>query len=410
MKFRTERDSLLEAIATAGRAASQRGTGTGTPSLQLTLRSDHLDVVGADPDLVIEVSTTVAGESDGSTLVPSRLVTEIVRSFEPGTVTFLADDEEARLSSGRAEFTVRVPVGAAITRLGPPEGEGITLPAQLFAEGLRQVVRAALTDDSRAPQLTGVLMVATETGLRLVATDSYRLAYRDLDGVSALDPGSEVLVPARALVEIQRLVSSAPGASGSTSGSGPSGSGGSAEHATAGSSGTGTTGRASSGGGEERQLVFRHSELDAVFDLASTRLTTRLLRVAFPQYERLIPASYPNALTAGREELTAALRRVRLMVRDSKDAATPVRITFAPEGAELRVLTAETGQAVEHIDGSFEGEELTVAFNPGYLLDGVEAIRSERVVLEVIDGTKPATVRGEGEDDYRYLLMPVRVS
>ena len=81
-----------------------------------------------------------------------------------------------------------------------------TLPAQLLAEGLRQVVRAALTDDSRAPQLTGVLMVATETGLRLVATDSYRLAVRDLDGVSALDPGSEVLVPARALVEIQRLV------------------------------------------------------------------------------------------------------------------------------------------------------------------------------------------------------------
>jgi DNA polymerase-3 subunit beta len=396
VKFRTERDSLLEAIATAGRAASPRGTGAGTPSLQLTLRSDRLDVVGADPDLVIEVSTTVGGESDGSTLVPARLVTEIVRSFDPGTVTFLSDDEEARLSSGRAEFTVRIPVGAAITRLGPPEGEGIVLPAQLFAEGLRQVVRAALTDDSRAPQLTGVLMVATETGLRLVATDSYRLAYRDLEGVSALEAGSEVLVPARALVEIQRLVGSSA-SSASSGGAAPA-----TPSPASGSSGTSA--------GEERRLVFRHSELDAVFDLDATRLTTRLLSVAFPQYERLIPASYPNALTAGREELTAALRRVRLMVRDAKDAATPVRITFAPEGAELRVLTAETGQAVEHIDGSFEGEELTVAFNPGYLLDGVEAIRSERVVLEVIDGTKPATVRGEGDDAYRYLLMPVRVS
>ncbi len=386
MKFRTERDGLLEAIATAGRAASQRGIGVGTPSLQLTLRSDRLEVVGSDPDLVIEVSTTVAGEADGSTLVPARLVTEIVRSFDPGTVTFLAGEDEARLSSGRAEFMVRIPAGAAITRLGPPDGEGISLPAQLFADGLRQVVRAALTDDTRAPQLTGVLMVATETGLRLVATDSYRLAYRDLDGVSALEPGSEVLVPARALVEIQRLVGS--GGASASSGAQPAGG---------------------QGGGEERRLVFRHSALDAVFDLDSTRLTTRLLQVAFPQYERLIPPSYPNQLTAGREELTAALRRVRLIVRDAKDA-TPVRVSFAPEGAELRVVTTETGQAVEHVDGSFEGQELTVAFNPGYLLDGIEAIRTERVVIEVIDGTKPATVRGEGDDDYRYLLMPVRVS
>lgn len=375
MKFRTERDSLLEAIGTAARAASPRGAGVGTPSLQLSLRGSRLEVVGADPDLVIEARTSVAGEADGSTLVPARLVNEIVRSFEPGTVTFLSDEEEARISSGRAEFTVRIPVGAEITRLGPPEGEGITLPADLFATGLRQVVRAALADDSRAPQLTGVLMVATETGLRLVATDSYRLAFRDLDGLSALEPGSQVLVPARALAEIQRLVAGAP---------------------------------APAEG--ERELIFRHSELDAVFDLDAVRLTTRLLRVAFPPYERLIPPSYPNALHAAREELAAALRRVRLMVRDAKDSSTPVRIHFAPDGAELRVLTAETGQAVEHVDGSFSGEELTVAFNPGYLLDGIEAIRTEKVVLEVIDGSKPATVRGEGDDEYRYLLMPVRVS
>jgi DNA polymerase-3 subunit beta len=384
VKFRTERDSLLEAIATAGRAASQRGT-VGTPSLQLSLRGNRLEIVGADPDLVIEVSTSVGGESDGSTLVPARLITEIVRSFDAGTVTFLADDEEARISSGRAEFTVRVPIGAAITRLGPPAGEGISLPAPLFAEGLRQVVRAALTDDSRAPQLTGVLMVATESGLRLVATDSYRLAYRDLEGVSALDEGAEVLVPARALVEIQRLVGSAAPGAGASSGSGERADG-------------------------ERRLVFRHSDLDAVFDLDTTRLTTRLLRVPFPQYERLIPPSYPSSLTAGREELAAALRRVKLMVRDAKDAATPVRVGFAPEGAELRVVTPETGQAVEHIDGDYEGDELTVAFNPGYLLDGVEALRTERVVLEVIDATKPATVRGDGDGEYRYLLMPVRVS
>ena len=138
-------------------------------------------------------------------LVPSRLVVDIVRSFEPGAVSVVAGDEEVRFSSGRAEFVVRVALGAEITRLGVPEQQGIEIPGGLFADGLRQVVRAALVDDSRAPQLTGVLMVATEAGLRLIATDSYRLAFRDFAGMTVVEPGHQVLVPAKALAEVQRL-------------------------------------------------------------------------------------------------------------------------------------------------------------------------------------------------------------
>lgn len=374
MKLRTERDGLLDALATASRAASARSAvGSVSPSVQLVLRGNRLDVTGSDPDLVIEVRTTVAGEADGSVLLPSRLVVDIVRAFDPGAVTITSDDEEVRITSGRAEFSVRVPVSAEITRLSSPDSEGIAIPAGRFADGLRQVVRAALTDDTRAPQLTGVLMVATDTGLRLVATDSYRLAFRDLEGLSALAPGSEVLVPARALGEIQRLVGGTDAES-------------------------------------DAALVFRHSDLDAVFEVGDVRLTTRLLKGPFPDYERLLPPSYPNTLEIGKDALGAALRRVRLMVRDAKDATTPVRIAFSSDGAELTVLTSESGFATERVDGVFVGEDLTVAFNPTYLLEGVEAIRSDTLLIEVIDSSKPATVRGAGEDDYRYLLMPVRVS
>ena len=344
----------------------------GSPSVQLALHGGRLDVTGSDPDLVIEAKLSVQGESDGTTLLPSRLVVDIVRAFEPGAVSFEGGEDEVRITSGRAEFVVRIANGAEITRLSSPMSEPVTLPAARFAESLRQVVRAALTDDSRAPQLTGVLMVATETGLRLVATDSYRLAFSDLIGVSALADGSEVLVPARALSEIQRLIGSIDEK-------------------------------------EENILVFRHSELDAVFEIGDTKLTTRLLKGPFPDYQRLLPPSYSNALVVSREDLASAVRRVRLMAGDTKDAMTPVRVAFAIDGAELTVLTAESGRAAERVDGRFIGEELVVAFNPNYLLEGIEAIRSEDVVIEVIDSTKPATLRGDGESDYRYLLMPVRV-
>lgn len=374
MRFRADRDTLLEALVIASRASAARSAlTTGIAALQLVLKGDQLEVVGSDPDLVIESRCQVAGDTDGTVLVPSRLVVDIVRSFDPGAVGVAGGDEEVRFSSGRAEFVVRVAVGAEITRLGLPEAEGIKLPAASFAEGLRQVVRAALVDDSRAPQLTGVLMQEIGDGLRLIATDSYRLAFRDFAGLSVLDPGTQVLVPAKALAEVQRLVAGAKDE-------------------------------------DEEQIVFRHSDLDAVFDLGGARITTRLLRGQFPDVERLVPASYANRLVSRREEFSAALRRVRLLVRDSKDVTTPVRVTFRDGGAEMAVLTPESGRAVESIEGDYTGADVMVAFNPSYLLEGAEAVRAEQLVLEVNDPGKPALLHGEGEGEYRYLLMPVKVS
>ena len=374
MRFRADRDSLLEAVVTASRAATARsGMSSGIAGLQFSLRGDNLEVVGSDPDLVIEARCQVSGDSDGNVLVPSRLVSDIVRSFDSGAVSVSGGDEEVRFSSGQAEFNVRVALGAEITRLGVPESEGIKLPAAEFGEGLRQVVRAALSDDSRAPQLTGVLMEPTESGLRLTATDSYRLAFRDFAGLSVLEPESQVLVPAKALTEVQRLV------------------GGSKD-------------------GDDNELVFRHSDLDAVFDLGAVRITTRLLRGSFPDVQRLVPQAYEHVLSVRREDFASALRRVRLLVRDSKDITTPVRLSFRDGGVELAVLTPESGRAVETIKGDFAGADLMVAFNPTYLLDGVEAVRSETLLLKITDPGKPALVCGEGEDEYRYLLMPVKVS
>ena len=131
MKFRADRDTLLETLVTASRATSARsGPSFGVAGLRLALRGKQLEVCGSDPDLVIEAQCEVAGESDGSVLVPSRLVVDIVRSFDQGAVAVVAGDEEVRFSSGRAEFVVRVALGAEITRLGVPEQQGIEIPAR----------------------------------------------------------------------------------------------------------------------------------------------------------------------------------------------------------------------------------------------------------------------------------------
>jgi DNA polymerase-3 subunit beta len=148
-------------------------------------------------------------------------------------------------------------------------------------------------------------------------------------------------------------------------------------------------------------------DLDATFTVGGVTVSTRLLDGKFPDYRQLIPPGYPNQLRVGKESLLDALRRVRLLVRDN---TTPVRLSMRPGGVELTVVSQEVGHASEDVDADYEGEEHSVAFNPSYLIEGVEAVQGDEIVLEALDSGKPATVRGPDHDDYRYLLMPVRVS
>jgi DNA polymerase-3 subunit beta len=333
--------------------------------VRLTVDGDSLEVTGTDLDLTITVKTTVSGSGDGVVVAPGRLITDIVRALEPGAVSLDSDEEELRIASGRSHFTVRTHPAGDFPRIPVPSGDAVTLPVEGLSDALRQVTRAASNEDSR-PILTGVLLAAEADGLRLVATDSYRLAVRDLGGLGVLAEGQRVLVPSRALNELMRLLGSSVG-----------------------------------------EVSLRLGAHDATFGVGEVTLTTRLIEGEFPNYRALIPASYPNRLIVGREALLDAVRRVKLLARD---ATTPVRIALRPNGIELTVITTDWGTATEDVDAKYEGAEMTVAFNPTYLIDGVEAVTGDDVALDTLDALKPATLRPTDSDDYLYLLMPVRVS
>jgi DNA polymerase-3 subunit beta len=249
-------------------------------------------------------------------------------------------------------------------RLAANDGQGVRLDAAAFALALRQVVRAASKDDLR-PILTGVLMTTHAGGLRLVATDSYRLAVRDLKGVSMLEEGQRVLVAAKGLAEVQRLA-----------------------------------------GDGEIEVVLR--ERDVVFRTSRAEVTARLIEGDFPNYEQLIPSGYPNRLIVPRAALLEALDRVQIVGQNRDNAA--VRLTMNESGLELSMSAQDVGNAQESLDAKFEGSELTVAFNPAYLHEGVDAVDTDEVVLETVDPLKPATLHAADNGNFLYLLMPVRTS
>ncbi|MBG7603428.1 MAG: DNA polymerase III subunit beta [Actinobacteria bacterium] len=363
MKFRCERDVLAEAVGSAGRAATSRtGTLPVLAGVRMEVAGDTLVLIGTDLELTIRLTVDVGGERDGSAVVPARLVGDIVKALPSGAVEVELLEEEVSISAGRSQFSVRPLSLDDYPTQAEPSDDAVTLPADAMADALRQVVRAASTDDARAV-LTGVLLAAEDDGLRMVATDSYRLAVRDLPDSTVLESGQKVLIPGRALSELQRVI------------------------------------------GDAESLTVRLGEREATFEAGSTRLSTRLIEGEFPNYRNLLPSSYPNLLTFGKATMLEAIRRVKILAQDS----TPLRLTLGGDTVQLTAITQDVGNAAEEIDASYDGAEMTVAFNPDYLAAGIDAIDSDDVTLATMDPMKPAVLRGAGQDDYLYLLMPVRV-
>jgi DNA polymerase-3 subunit beta len=364
VKFRCERDTLADAIATAQRTvASRSGALPVLQDLRVTATDDGLELIGSDLEITNRVRVPADVEESGIAVVP-KLLGEIVRRLEPGPVTVAVTGDEAVISAGRFSTSLRLKPAEDYPRLAAPDGNGVRVDAAAFAIALRQVVRAASKDDLR-PILTGVLLTTHGGGLRLVATDSYRLAVRDLAGVSMLEEGQRVLVAAKGLAEVQRLA-----------------------------------------GDGEIEVVLR--ERDVVFRTSRAEVTARLIEGDFPNYEQLIPSGYPNRLTVGREPLLDALDRVQIVGQNRDNAA--VRLAMSAEGLELSMSAQDVGNAQETLDAKFEGGELTAAFNPVFLRDGAEAIDADEVQLETIDPLKPATLRAADGGEFLYLLMPVRTS
>tara|TARA_Y100001936_G_scaffold251488_1_gene307639 strand:- start:1863 stop:2354 length:492 start_codon:yes stop_codon:yes gene_type:complete len=158
--------------------------------------------------------------------------------------------------------------------------------------------------------------------------------------------------------------------------------------------------------GDFEELTITLGERDAAFEVGDVQVVTRLIEGEFPNYSGLIPDNHPNSLVVDRIALQEAVRRVRILAQE----ATPVRLAMSSDGLELLAITQDVGQARETIDATYVGTDLTVAFNPQFLLDGLEVSPGEEVRLETSEASRPAVLRSIGDEQFLYLLMPVRVS
>ena len=365
MKFKSERDILVEALSAASRVVATRLIGASSGIL-LSLSGNHLTVTGTDLDITVRTTVDVIGLEDGSSVVPARLIVDAVRSLEAGAVTISSSDENVGVSLGRAKFSLRTFSVMDFPKLPPVTGALTSVKAQDLIQGINQVVRAAANDDAR-PLLTGVLFTTDNNTLRLIATDSYRLAVRDVPGVKGIGGEHDLLVPARALQELQRAATSLL---------------------------------------DDAEIGVTLTDAEICFVVGFTSIASRLIDGNYPSVLQLIPASYPNQLRIAKDTLLVSLKRAKLL---AKDSTSSVRLTMKEKSVEIRTQSHDAGDVEDNVDADYNGEEMTIAFNPNFLIDGIEAVPGDEVVLEMSDSVRPAMVHGIEDVRFRYLLMPVRV-
>ncbi|MFJ3200303.1 DNA polymerase III subunit beta [Streptomyces sp. NPDC086989] len=375
MKIRVERDVLAEAVAWAARSLPARPPVPVLAGLLLKAEEGTLSLSGFDYEVSARVSVEADVEEDGTVLVSGRLLADICRALPNRPVEISTDGVRATVVCGSSRFTLHtLPVEEYPALPQMPTATG-TVPGEVFASAAAQVAIAAGRDDT-LPVLTGVRIEIEGDRVTLASTDRYRFAVREfLWKPENPDASAVALVPAKTLLDTAKSLTSGD-----------------------------TVTLALSGSGAGEGLIG--------FEGAGRRTTTRLLEGDLPKYRTLFPTEFNSVAVIETAPFVEAVKRVALVAERN----TPVRLSFEQGVLILEAGSSDDAQAVERVDAKLEGDDISIAFNPTFLLDGLSAIDSPAAQLSFTTSTKPALLSGrpavdaEADEAYKYLIMPVRLS
>lgn len=375
MKIRVERDVLAEAVAWVARSLPARPPAPVLAGLLLKAGDGALSFSSFDYEVSAKVSVDAEVEEEGTVLVSGRLLADICRALPNRPVEISTDGVRATVVCGSSRFTLHtLPVEEYPALPQMPTATG-TVPGEIFASAAAQVAIAAGRDDT-LPVLTGVRIEIEGDTVTLASTDRYRFAVREFRWKPENPDASAVaLVPAKTLLDTAKALTSGD-----------------------------TVTLALSGSGAGEGLIG--------FEGAGRRTTTRLLEGDLPKYRTLFPTEFNSVAVIETAPFVEAVKRVALVAERN----TPVRLSFEQGVLILEAGSSDDAQAVERVDAVLEGDDISIAFNPTFLLDGLSAIDSPVAQLSFTTSTKPALLSGrpavdaEADDAYKYLIMPVRLS
>jgi DNA polymerase-3 subunit beta len=368
-------DLLQRSLAQVSRAVATKTTFPVLSNVLIDADSGTLKLAATNQEMGITCWLPAQVDEPGKVTVDARLLSEFVNTLPPDPVRFSTD-------SGRFTLKVRGPGADAeingidaeeFPLLPHVEGDGFSasVDPQALREMINQVEFAAATDDSR-PVLAGVLMRFEDNRLTLAAADGFRLAVREGELSKPVPERLDIIVPARALRELARIIGDRT---------------------------------------EPVELTVTPNRGQLIVKTDDTEFYSRLIDGTFPDFRQIVPREFATRLELGRDDFLAAVRRAGFFARDNNDV---VRLNakvgtdeLAPGNVEVSATAAERGNSQSEIAAAVEGPEGQIAFNSRYLLDVLSVLRSNRVVLGMNGANQAGVVRPLDTEAYTYVIMPM---
>jgi len=364
MKFRISKEAFLDGLQKVQHVVSSKTTLPILSNVLLTARDGRLQLTTTDLDVGITGSVEAQVDKEGSTTLPARRLVSIVRELPASEIEVAVDSKNiASIRSGPSFFKI-IGLGEAEFPALPDftKAREFKIPQVVLRDGLRKTSYAISTDETRYV-LNGIYTSFRDGKLTLVATDGRRLAMVDADLEFPASHETDVIVPSKAVNELQRLL------------------------------------------GETGETVVKLTDNQISFQTGDTLLCSKLIDGNYPNYRQVIPGDSNERVVINREALLETVRRVSLL---SSEKSNSVKLIFGENRIEVTANSPDVGEAQESMDVIYQGPAMQIAFNPEFLQAPLRNLDTETVYLDLIDEMSPGVIRIEG--NFLYVLMPMRVT
>ena len=369
MNLTIAKDQILNGLQSVQNIVSTRTTLPILSNVLLRAEGNRLELTATDLDVTITCTVEAAVKKSGATTVPVKKLFGICRELSQSELELEVDDKSScSLRSGASFFKIR---GLGAEEFPPlpkfREDKRVVLPQEKIKGMLKKTSFAISTDESRYV-LNGIFISLKEHKLTMVATDGRRLALVDEEVDITEKSQGEFIVPAKAVNELNRLL------------------------------------------GDKGEIEIKYSDNQAAFTLKDEKgfdilVVTKLIEGNYPNYRQVIPSEAKERVQLSREEFLHALRRAEIMTSEKQNS---VKLTFGKNNLAITANSPEIGEARESLAINYKGKDMSIAFNPGYVIEPLNALTNDEVFLELIDELSPGVLKINGP--FLYVVMPMRLN
>ncbi len=365
MKFSAPREVLLKPLQAVIGVVERRQTMPILSNILVVARGDRLSVTATDLEVELVATAEVDIDVDGEITVSGRKLLDIVKALpDEVKVSFNVSGDKAAVRAGRSKFSLATLPAAEFPSVEDIKSSQVIAVDQATLARLIEKTHFSMAQQDVRYYLNGMLLETGKGQLRAVATDGHRLALCQAEVTNGSGSEQQVIVPRKGVLELQRLI------------------------------------------GGEGPLNIELGPNHVRIEVEGIRFTSKLIDGRFPEYERVIPQDSPNLLTVDKSTIRQALQRTAIL---SNEKYRGIRLIIRDSGMVLQAHNPEQEEAEEEVEVEYSGEDIEIGFNVNYLLDAISAVDGDDITLSVVDSNSSCLVREPGNDDSKFVVMPMRL-